>query len=161
MGQRKILKVYKELCTGCQLCEMMCSLKHTGTINPALARIRVGYSQKVPLPFPIICHHCEDAPCMDSCPVPEAMYIDENTGAVLINDEECTQCFACVEACPFESILIGPNKEILKCDLCEGEPVCAEYCPKEPGYRFPHLPWPTQSCLQYIEPSQVKKQGNK
>ena len=149
----KTLKAFNELCTECHICEIVCSLKHTGTVNPALARIKVSYSQKDPLPFPIICYHCKDAPCMAVCPVPDAMYIDENTGAVIINDDKCIQCLACVDACPFGAIQVGPSQEILKCDLCGGDPVCVKYCPKQPGYRFPHLPWPTQSCLQYIEPS--------
>ena len=156
MKQSKVIKALKELCTGCHMCEMMCSLKHTGMVNPVLARIKVGYSQEDPLPFPIICEHCEDVPCKEACPVPDAMYIDENTGVVIIDDSHCTQCLACVDACPFGAIQVGPGQEILKCDLCGGDPVCARFCPEEPGNRFPHLTWPTQSCLQYVEPSQAK-----
>jgi len=157
MEQRKILKAFKELCTGCHICEIVCSLKHTGTVNPALARIKVGHSEEDPLPFPVICLHCKDAPCKKACPVPDAMYLDEKTGVVVINDDECIQCLACVDACPFGAIQVGPNQEILKCDLCGGDPVCAKYCPAGPGYHFPHLPWPAQSCLQYIKPSQARK----
>jgi hypothetical protein len=40
--------------------------------------------------------------------------------------------------------------------LCGGDPVCARFCPEEQGNRFPHLTWPTQSCLQYVEPSQAR-----
>jgi hypothetical protein len=40
--------------------------------------------------------------------------------------------------------------------LCGGDPVCAKFCPEEPGNRFPHLPWPTQSCLQWVNSSQVR-----
>ena len=156
MQPKKILKAIKELCTGCHTCEIMCSLKHTGMVKPALARISVGYSKEGPLPFPIICEHCKDTPCKEACPVPDAMYTDEKTGAVIIDDDYCTQCLACVEACPFGAIQVGPNQEILKCDLCGGDPVCAKFCPEVPGNRFPHLPWPTQSCLQYVEPSQAK-----
>ena len=134
----------------------MCSLQKTGKVNPYLARIKVTRSQKDPSYFPIICRHCKNAPCKLACPVPEAMYLDEKTGAVVVNESSCIQCFACVDTCPFGAIQVGPNKEILKCDLCGGEPVCVKYCPPRPGYLFPHLPLPKQSCLQYAEPSSVR-----
>jgi len=118
-------------------------------VNQTLARIRVGFSEEDPLPFPIICIHCEDAPCKEACPVPDAMSMDETTGAVIIDDDHCIQCLECVEACPFGAIQVGPNQEILKCDLCGGNPACARFCPEEPGDCFPHLNLPAQSCLQY------------
>ena len=157
MQQRKILKVIQGLCTECHECEIVCSLKHTGMVNPALARIKISYSSKDPLPFPVICLHCKDAPCKEACPIPDAMYIDEKTGAIVINEDECTQCLACVDACPFEAIQIGPHQEILKCDLCNGDPVCVKFCPKVSGNRFPHMAGITQSCLQYTESSSSKK----
>ena len=153
MKKRKVLKAINELCTGCRICEMLCSLNKTGKVNPAMARIRVGHSKEDPLPFPIICRQCEDAPCKEACPIPNAMDTDEDTGTVIVDDHYCTRCQACVEACPFGAIQVGPDLEILKCDLCGGDPVCAKLCPEEPGYRFPHIPLPTQSCLQYVEPS--------
>ena len=157
MPQRKVLLSFNELCTGCRICELMCSLRNTGMVNPSLARIKVIRSRKDHSTFPIICRHCTNAPCKEVCPVPDAMYFDENTGVVLISDENCIQCFACVDACPFGAIQVGPNKELLKCDLCGGDPVCVKYCPSVPGYLFPHTPWPTQSCLQYIESSKITK----
>ncbi len=155
MAGVKVFRSVKELCDGCRMCELMCSLKHTGKVNPYLARVRVVESAKDPSRYPIICRHCKNAPCKEACPVPDAMYTDEKTGAVVINEEKCIKCLACVDACPFGAIQVGPDKEILKCDLCGGDPVCVKYCPPRPGYSFPHLPWPTQSCLQYIEPSKI------
>jgi Fe-S-cluster-containing hydrogenase component 2 len=156
---QKVFMAFNELCTGCHTCEIMCSLKHTGTVNPSMARVKVVRSRKDHATFPIICRHCKNAPCEEACPIPSAMYVDAGTGAVVIDQDKCIQCFACIDACPFGAIQVGPGREILKCDLCGGEPVCVEHCPAVPGYLYPHMPWPTQSCLQYVEPS--KRTRNK
>ncbi len=157
MLQKLAIEINTPACAGCRLCEMVCSLEHTGMINPSLARIKVTFSKKDPLPIPIICRHCKNAPCKEACPIPEAMYFHEKTGAVMINEAKCIQCYACVDACPFGAIQVGTNKEVLKCDLCGGDPMCAKYCPEVVGYHYPNLPWPTQSCLQYIYPSEITK----
>ncbi len=138
------------------MCEIVCSLKHTGMVNPSLARVKVVHSPKAHAAFPLICHHCQNAPCQAACPIPGAMYTDEKTGAILIDEQNCVQCFACVEACPFGAIQVGPNKEVLKCDLCGGSPACAEYCPQV-WVLYPGMPQPAQPCLQYIEPVKVTR----
>lgn len=151
MDRPKILRAFKALCTGCRLCEIVCSLSHAGKVNPYLARVKVVHGTSGHSSFPIICRHCKNAPCKASCPVPGAMVTDDKTGIVSINDDHCIQCLACVDACPFGAIQVGPDKEILKCDLCGGDPKCARYCPSIPGGRYPGLPVRTMSCLQYID----------
>lgn len=156
MGQRKILYSIPELCTGCHMCELMCALTKTGTISPYLARIRVSYRQGEDYAcVPVLCRHCHPAPCQQACPVPEAMTRDEALGVVAINQSDCIHCLACVQACPFGAIQVSPDKQVLKCDLCGGDPVCVRQCPPRPENSLPHLPWPKQSCLQYIEPQRV------
>jgi carbon-monoxide dehydrogenase iron sulfur subunit len=161
MGQHKVFRAISELCTGCQICELVCSLTKTGTINPYLARIKVTRSSENGACTVVMCRHCKNPPCRDACPVPQAMYLDERTGAVVINEESCIGCFACADACPFGAIQIGPNKEVLKCDLCGGEPICVKYCPTRPEQQFPHMPYPRTSCLEYVEPHRVTRKGTK
>jgi Fe-S-cluster-containing hydrogenase component 2 len=36
---KKIMITDPEKCTGCRLCEVVCSVKHNGVSNPTLARI--------------------------------------------------------------------------------------------------------------------------
>ncbi|MFC1980957.1 4Fe-4S dicluster domain-containing protein [Chloroflexota bacterium] len=137
------------------MCELSCSLAKEGAINPYLARIQVikvdDYSFA-----PVICRRCNPPKCLQACPIPdEAMSWDEALGVVVINESGCIHCFACIEACPFGAIRVGPNNEVLKCDLCGGDPVCVKYCPERPENSLPHLPWPKQSCLKYIEPHRV------
>jgi Fe-S-cluster-containing dehydrogenase component len=57
---------------------------------------------------------------------------DERTGAIVVDDDACTLCHECVEACSYGAINISLDGEVLKCDLCGGEPACVEFCSKRP-----------------------------
>jgi Fe-S-cluster-containing hydrogenase component 2 len=42
----------------------------------------------------------------------------------------CVKCMACVAACPFGCALVDEvHDEVVKCDLCKGDPACARFCP--------------------------------
>jgi carbon-monoxide dehydrogenase iron sulfur subunit len=161
MTKYKIVRAVPELCTGCRICEMMCSLAKTNTINPYVARLKVTSSSDNGARSIIMCRHCKPPLCKEACPVEDAMYIDEQTGAVVINENTCTGCLECAEACPFGAIGIGPEKEVLKCDLCKGDPVCVKYCPPRPARQFPHTPFPRTSCLEYVVPQKNNKKHQK
>lgn len=133
------------------MCELACSLEKTGSINPYLARIQVvPRRDESHGRVPVICRHCRPAPCRAACPIPGAMKWDESLGVASVDPSACTQCLACVDACPFGAIAVGPGREILKCDLCQGDPMCVSSCPPRPENSLPHLPLPRQSCLQYV-----------
>lgn len=119
-------------CSGCRLCEIMCSLEHEGRIWPEASRIRIF--ELVPgINIPHICSQCHDAPCVRACPK-KALYIDENTGAIKVKVEECIECGICVEACSARVPRIIPGKRgVIICDLCGGDPICAKVC-NEFGY---------------------------
>jgi len=54
-------------------------------------------------------------------------------GVVVIEEGECIQCGACLDACPYGSIVLAGGR-YLKCDLCRGRsvgPLCVELCPVE------------------------------
>ena len=156
----KILRTRQELCSGCELCLLTCSLAKTGKVNPFLARIGLNRNEEGEA-HPVICRHCRNAPCLEACPIPGAMELETQTGVVIINEDKCIACLDCVDACPFDAIRVGPNREMLKCDLCGGTPTCVKYCPPRPGHSLPHLAWPEQSCLQYMEGHMVGRNRTK
>jgi Fe-S-cluster-containing hydrogenase component 2 len=71
MARMKSLQAVQELCTGCAICEMVCSLGHTGGVNPDRARLRVAETEDERR-HPIICRHCAEPRCSEACPVPGA-----------------------------------------------------------------------------------------
>lgn len=115
-------------CTGCRLCEMVCSLRGTGAYSPRMARIRIEGAGTGPFYDVRLCDQCEEALCIDACPV-EALARDATTQAVVLDQEACTACGACADACPTASIFVSPDGEqYLKCDLCDGNPECVAIC---------------------------------
>jgi Fe-S-cluster-containing dehydrogenase component len=157
MTQQDVFRAIPDLCIGCRICELMCSMAKAGRIDRYLARLEVVCSDENGACSVTICRHCRVPLCKEACPVPEAMYLDEGTGAVVIDEASCIGCLACVDACPFFAINIGPNREVLKCDLCGGDPVCVKYCPPRPANQFPHMPYPRASCLEYVKPRKITK----
>ena len=96
----KLIVVDPETCTGCRLCEFVCSLKHDGVINPGRSRIRVITWNKDGTYVPISCQQCQNAPCISACPR-KAIYRDNIIDCVIVNSDLCIGCKMCVAACPF------------------------------------------------------------
>lgn len=114
----KILMISPEKCINCGTCEAVCS--NSG--------VDLVYFEEAEIAVPVMCMQCEDAACMKVCPR-GAISRDEN-GAVLPDPKKCIACKMCISACPFGNISFSPKKkEIVKCNLCGGEPKCAKYCP--------------------------------
>jgi len=53
----------------------------------------------------------------------------EDLAVVQVKEEACLGCRMCTMACPFGQIIVGPHGKAEKCDLCQGEPICVEFCP--------------------------------
>ena len=126
---RMTLVANPQACTGCRICETVCSLSKTEDICPEMARIIIDREPFEGRFLPKICHQCSIPFCLNACPV-FAITISDETGAVIIDDEKCTGCGLCEKACPYGMIIMGRNdKKAFKCDLCGGEPRCVELCP--------------------------------
>lgn len=124
------LMFFKNDCMGCHACEVACKQEHGLGVGPRLVRV----VEKAPDFIPIYCHHCANAPCGEACPV-EAITRNEQ-GIVLIDNELCIGCKACVEACPFGAMQFDEDHDLaVKCDVCierfqdNGGPACASVCP--------------------------------
>ena len=129
-------------CIGCRACEVACVMAHNGEqhalserhFHPRITVLTSGLRKS-----PVTCHHCENAPCAQSCPNGA---ITQHSDSVQVNQQKCIGCKACVVACPFGTMdmLITPleNDSVKasahKCDLCLERPqgpACVENCPAE------------------------------
>jgi len=118
------------VCSGCETCQMMCSLEHTGSFNPKKSRIKV-VPLSVGITIPITCQQCEDPVCQKACPE-KAIVQHKKLNLVVVDEKKCTGCMACIGACPFGIMVYDPEKKrAVKCDLCNGKPACVQYCPSK------------------------------
>jgi Fe-S-cluster-containing hydrogenase component 2 len=137
---QKILFVVPEKCTGCRVCETVCSLYQEKVVNPTRARIQIIKWDNTGIYIPMICQQCETASCETVCPM-RAIQRDEKSGALIIDYELCVGCKLCVTFCPFGGAGIDIEGKIIKCDLCKGDPRCVKNCEPE--------------ALQYLEASAI------
>ena len=124
----KVLAIEHEKCTGCRLCELVCSVKHDGVSNPARSRIRVMKWEAEGLYIPMACRQCDDAPCLNICPV-KAISRDQELDFVRVDHDICIGCRSCVAICPFGAMGYNSiDSKVIKCDLCHGDPQCVRFC---------------------------------
>lgn len=127
----KNLAVDYEKCTGCRLCELVCTVMHDGVSNPARSRIRIVKWEAEGQYIPVVCQQCEDAPCSKICPA-GAIKRDTQIGFWQVDSSICIGCRSCVGACPFGAMNYTPiDRRVFKCDLCGGDPQCVRFCDKK------------------------------
>ena len=127
-----MLSFDKEKCVNCRLCEEVCSYRLTDSVKPSVAAIRIDREEgRWGTPFAMVCNLCEgldEQQCVAACPV-EALSLQD--GVVVWDEESCTQCEICVDACPQHGIAFDSQTgRIHICDLCGGKPLCVEWCPE-------------------------------
>ncbi len=120
-----MIKTIPNLCTGCRICEIICSFAHEGSIAPKQSRIRIQSAwpeeERIHL-----CLACEPKPCIGGCPEGALSW----DGYLRIDEEKCTGCLLCREACPYGGIQTENSKKFpFFCDTCQGEFQCVKWCP--------------------------------
>ncbi|RLF13055.1 MAG: 4Fe-4S dicluster domain-containing protein [Thermoprotei archaeon] len=123
------LVVHTEKCAACGVCELTCALRHFKVNNPkkSMIRVEVHFSSEVLANIPKVCGVCPDPPCVKACPTGALRF---NGRWIEVNEDKCTLCKMCAEACPNGSIFFHPEvKRPLICDLCLGDPECVKMCP--------------------------------
>ena len=133
------LIVNTEDCVGCNACEVACKQEHNLPVGPRWIRVHPDdpreIAGKLQLGYIVShCIHCRYPLCKDACPV-NAITKRED-GVVLIDEELCTGCQDCIEACPLEVMQFDGEKKVAqKCDLCVDRlggglpPACVAVCP--------------------------------
>lgn len=140
MDQIKEIFVRTDRCMGCHSCELACAVAHSTSQNLYGAmteapmpkpRVYVEAVSKT-RPVPVLCRHCEDAPCMHACIAGAISRQEDHT--VLTDTDKCIGCWTCVMVCPYG--VIGRHLEAQKayrCDRCKDrdEPACVSACPSK------------------------------
>ena len=139
-----LLVANRAKCTGCQRCEVNCTLANDGDAHPYMARIRVrqnvNFGDQGPTDDykhgdgffglwgfkPDTCKQCADPACVNACPK-KAISADPVTGARVIDEDKCVGCGACVNACPWHMPRVDVEKhKSTKCISCGA---CVAGCP--------------------------------
>lgn len=135
----------EQYCVTCHLCEVACIVEHSKSksIFSAFSETpkvnsKIEVQMNGALSFSANCRICENAECVEACPV-AAMWRDDETGLVKVDQDRCIGCWMCVMACPQGSITtrVDPETDLRvsdKCDLCEHSklgPACVRACPND------------------------------
>jgi Fe-S-cluster-containing hydrogenase component 2 len=60
------IRVNKEKCSGCRLCETMCSLFHIGAVNTEKSAIRIEKDDLgTSMNTPFVCRQCKNMKCLE------------------------------------------------------------------------------------------------
>lgn len=130
------LEIDHPLCWGCRTCEVACKQEMNAPDGVRLIRVLEDGPREVEgkLEFVFhvsLCRHCEVPPCAEACPE-QAIHKRED-GIVVLDQERCTGCKACIEECPYEAIAFDQDAGVAtKCNLCHHRvdrgllPACAD-----------------------------------
>lgn len=130
---KKAIFFDKDRCVGCYACIIACKMKHNAPPYPTsppegdprgLSPINVheyGPVIKGDRVFqffqPLACMHCQDAPCIQACPV-AAIFRDPEMDVVLVDREKCIGCKFCLWVCPYGAPHFDDVGKMVKCDMC-------------------------------------------
>ncbi len=141
MGKRIVFD--ESRCTFCHLCTMFCSLAFgqngVHEIRPSIARIRAVENSEGNCYVAHVCLQCEDPACAEACPS-EAISVDPGTGVVNIDEELCTGCGSCIDACEYGCVFMADGKAV-KCEVCD-DPLCVMAC-SEKALSIEETDWET------------------
>jgi carbon-monoxide dehydrogenase iron sulfur subunit len=138
MSEHKEVFVRIDRCTGCRTCEVACAVEHSvskslfsAIFETPIPRKRLYIEAAEGYNVPLLCRHCEDAPCVRAC-LTGALSQDALTRVVSHDADKCIGCWMCTMVCPYG--VIGRLKEqrvAVKCDRCpdRDEPACVISCP--------------------------------
>ncbi|MEM1860638.1 MAG: 4Fe-4S dicluster domain-containing protein [Acidilobaceae archaeon] len=134
-GKRFAMYIDVSKCYGCYACMVACAAENNVPVGVFRTWIERHVRSDGTIIFvPKQCNHCDNPPCVKPCPT-GATYVNED-GLVLVDDNKCIGCGACVTACPYGARYKNPVKGVVdKCTFCDHRiydgllPACVEACP--------------------------------
>ncbi len=92
-------------CIGCQSCTMACKVENGTPKGVFWSKVLHKESGKYPTPkrafLPVLCMHCENAPCVEVCPTGASSKRPD--GIVAVDYDKCMGCRYCETACPYDA----------------------------------------------------------
>jgi len=93
-------------CVGCGACTVACKTENATPGDVWYAPVieyEVGEYPDARMEFlPVLCNHCEDAPCLAACPT--SALERRADGIVNFDDDACIGSKACMNACPYGAL---------------------------------------------------------
>jgi Fe-S-cluster-containing hydrogenase component 2 len=112
--------VNRKKCTGCHLCELVCSLVHLGFMNTEKSAIRIQKDDlDTSMNKPLVCLQCKEMKCLEGETVEEGQA-----------KKQFVWPKQRAERCPFDSLTVF-GQDAYHCDLCGGRPQCVGVCTSE------------------------------
>ncbi len=153
-------------CVGCNACTVSCKTENDVALGVFRCEVKEYETQEFPAKrffLPVLCNHCANPACLEPCPTKivehtwtrpdgtvekfqgHAATFQRPDGIVLVDQDECYGCGACIDACPYDARYQDPratakkgpfkgNNCAGKCTLCfqridEGiAPACVTTC---------------------------------
>jgi Fe-S-cluster-containing dehydrogenase component len=160
---RYAMAIDTKKCVGCSDCVVACQTEN----NIPHGYARDWISETVQGTYPGLhleirserCNHCNNTPCVRTCPTGASHIIDG--GIVKVTPEECIGCGACIESCPYDARYVHPEGYVDKCTFCDHrisngqDPACVSVCPTHCMY-FGDLDDPNSQVSKVIAVRNIK-----
>jgi Fe-S-cluster-containing dehydrogenase component len=91
-----------DTCIGCEYCQRACSaINDVAVVKPWNIVVEEKSSTGNTFYFSRPCLHCQNAPCVEVCPVGATYHRDD--GLVIMDYDRCIGCRYCQVACPYDA----------------------------------------------------------
>ena len=160
---RYAMAIDTKKCVGCSDCVVACQTEN----NVPIGFCRDWVVERVDGTYPNLeleyrserCNHCENTPCVRTCPTGASTIIEG--GIVKVIKGKCIGCGACIQACPYDARYFHPKGYVDKCTFCDHRvktglnPACVAVCPTNCMY-FGDLDDPNSTIVNTLKKRKYK-----